>query len=129
MAPSSVVQICLFALDQVVGAVQGNAAVVTDDAAAAVGVGQTGEQTGVAGGAHPLGVGVEYALIVGLAVFAEVTLDLGIQLIAVGVQALLGHADAAVQVDHPLEGGIGLQADDDLVFLINVARGKVVRCR
>ena len=45
--------------DQEVRAVEGEAAVVADDAAAAVGVGQAGDDVAGAGGADPRGVDVE----------------------------------------------------------------------
>ncbi len=51
----------LLVLDQVVDAVQGNAAVVADDAAAAIGIGQAGDDVAVAASPHLGGVGIEHA--------------------------------------------------------------------
>src|SRR5690625_7689781 len=54
--------------DQGVGAVQGQAPVVADDAAAAIGIGQTGDDVVGAGGADPRGVDVGGRVVVGPAV-------------------------------------------------------------
>ena len=54
----------LLGLDQPVDAVERDAAIVADDAAAAVGVGQTGDDAGLAA-LHDLGrIGVEHAVVV-----------------------------------------------------------------
>ena len=75
--PNSLVQLGLlgaFGLDQPVDAVERNAAVVADDAAAPVGVGQAGDEARAARGADRRRVRVEHAVVVGLAVARE---DLG----------------------------------------------------
>ncbi|MGC0352247.1 hypothetical protein RKD34_007827 [Streptomyces sp. SAI-218] len=113
----------LLRLDQPVGAVQRHAPVVADDPAAAVGVGQTGDDADLAGGAHGGGVGVEDAVVVGLAVGAEDLGDEGVGLVAVGLQAVLHHADAAIGHDRALERGVGLESDDQFAVPVDVARG------
>ena len=95
-------EIVLFLLDQAVDAVQRNAAIVADDAAAAIGVGQTGEQADVTGNTGALGVGVKDTFVVGLAVLGEVALDGRIELVAVLLERRLCHAHAAVQVYNAL---------------------------
>ena len=62
----------------------------------------------------------------GLAVFAEVSGNFGIQLVAVLLQGGLGHAGAAVEIDDPLEGGVRLKPYDDLIFLVDIAGGEIV---
>ena len=119
-------QVLLLLLNEEIGAVQGHPAVVAHQTATAIGIGQTGEQASGTGQTGALGVGVKHALVVGLAVEAEVALDLGVQLVAVLVEGGLGHAHAAVQVDNALEGGVGLETHNDLVFLVNVAGLEVV---
>ena len=110
----------LLVLDQAVNAIQGNTAIVADDTAAAIGIGQTGDDMAVAAGTHLGGVGIKYAGIVGLAVGGEELLHLRIQVIAVILAGLLGHADAAVGHEGALKGLIGLEADDGLLLLIQV---------
>ena len=120
------VQILLLLFNKEVSAVQRDTAVVAHNAAAAIGVGQAGEQTGVAGVPGTLGIGVKDALVMGLAVEAEVALDLRVQMVAVLLQGGDGVANAAEGVDDALERGIGLEAHNDLGVLVNVAGGKVV---
>ena len=104
--------------DQGVDAVEGDAAVVADDAAAAVAVGQTGDDVSGAAGAHLRGVGVEHAGVVRLALVGVEVDDLGIDLVAVLGSGLAGDADAAVDVQGALERGVGLQADDGLALRV-----------
>ena len=61
----------------------------------------------------------------GFSVLGKVATNLGIQLIAIGRQALLGRAHASVQIHHSLQGRVGLQTDDHLVLLVNVAGLKI----
>ena len=70
----------LLALDQPVDAVERHAPVVADDAAAAVGVGQPGEDVRAAARADVGGVGVEHALVVRLPVLGERLDDVRIRL-------------------------------------------------
>ena len=111
----------LLVCDQEVQTVEGDTAVVADDAAAAIGIGQTGDDAGTAGTQHVFGVGVEHALIVCAAVFAEHTLNFRIDLVAVFFERLGGHADAAKRHHRPLQRLVGLQTDNLFAFLINIA--------
>ena len=110
----------LLVLDQAVNAIQGNTAIVADDTAAAIGIGQTGDDMTVAAGTHLGGVGIKYAGIVGLAMDGEELLDFGIEMIAVILAGLLCHTDPAVGHQGTLEGLIGLEADDGLLLLIQI---------
>ena len=72
---------------------------------------------------HDLGrVGVEHAVVVGLAILREGLVDLRIGLEPGRLQARLDHAQAAEREDRALERLVGLQADDDLVVAVDVAR-------
>ena len=70
--------------DEPVDAVQGDAAVVADDAPAAVGVGQPGDDVRAAAGEDLGGVGVEDAVVVRLAVLGEDLFDRRVGFVAVG---------------------------------------------
>ncbi len=70
-AVAAVGKVVLLGLDEVIDAVQGYAAVVTDDTAAAIGVGQTGDDVAVACLLHLGGVGIEHSLIMGAGVIGE----------------------------------------------------------
>ena len=109
--------VALLELDQRGDTVQGHAAVVADDAAAAVGVRQTGEDLVVAGDLDVLGVDAEDAVVMGLAVLGEDLLDLRVRLLAGLLDGLLDHAPAAVRHHRTLAGDVGLQADNDVVDL------------
>ncbi len=108
--------------DQLVDAVQGHAAVVADDAAAAVRVRQAGDDVRAAGGADVRRVDVEDALVVRLAVLGEDLLEVLVDRVAVRLQRALDHAPATVRHDRALERGIGLQPDDQLGLAVDVAR-------
>ena len=111
----------LLGLEQAIDAVERDAAIVADDAAAAIGIGKAGDDAGLAA-PHDLGrVGVEHAVVVRLAVFRERLVHLRIGLEAGGLQARLDHAQAAIREDRALERLVGLQADDDLVVAVDVA--------
>ena len=116
-AVAAVGEIFLLELDQGIDAVQGHAAVVAHDATAAVGVGQTGDDVGVAGSLHLRGVGIEHSLVVGAGVVGKDLVQLLAGLIAVGGAGLLCHLDAAVGHECTLQGLVGLQADDLLQIL------------
>ena len=107
----------LLIADEEVHAVERHAAVVADDAATAVAVGQAGDDMGGAAGAHLGLVDVEHALVVRLTLVGVDVHDLGVDLVAVLRGGLAGDADAAVHVQGALEGLIGLQADDLLQIL------------
>ena len=116
-AVAAVVQIVLLCLDQIVDAVEGYPAVVADNPAPAVGVGQAGDDVAMAGLLHLGGVGVKDGLIVGAGVLGEDFVQFLAGLVAVGRAGLFRHLDAAVGHEGPLEGLVGLEADDLLQIL------------
>ena len=69
------------------------------------------------------GVGVEDRLVVRLPVLGEGLDHVRIWRVAVRLQRTDHHAEAAVRHDGALQRRVGLQADDDLVVLVDVARG------
>ncbi len=111
-----------FILDQEIQAVEGDTTIVADDAPAPVGIGQAGDDRRAAGAQHVVRIGVEHALVVGAAIFAENPLDFRVDLVAVLFQRLRRHADAAERHQRALEGLVGLQADDLFQLLVDVAR-------
>ena len=115
--------ILLLLLDEAIHAVQRHAAVVTDDAAAAVSIRQAGQQTNVTRFTNVLGVCGEYAVVVGLVVL-ELLLNLGRNLVAVLLARITDHTHAAERIACTLERLIGLQADDNLVVLVEIARAE-----
>ena len=111
----------LLGFDESVDAVERHTAVVADNAAAAVGVREPGDDAGAAG-LEDLGrVGVEDAVVVGLPVLREGLLHDGVDLEAVGLEPGLDHAEAAVREDRALERRVRLQPDDQLVLAVDVA--------
>ena len=95
-------------LDQLVHAVKGHAAVVADNAAAAVGIGETGDDVGGTRGANARSVNIEDRIIVGLAVLREDVLDPLLRLQARLADGRLHHTPAAVGHHGALERGISL---------------------
>ena len=116
-AVAAVGEVLLLELDQCIDAVQGHAAVVAHDAAAAVGVRQAGDDVGVAGRLHLRGVGIKHSLIVGAGIIGKDLVQLLAGLVAVGGASLLCHLDAAVGHEGALEGLVGLQTHDLLQIL------------
>ncbi len=116
------VLLLLLALEQPVDAVEGDAAVVADDAAATVGVGKAGDDPGAAGRHDVRRVGVEDPVVVSLAVLGEDLGDCRVGLVAIRLQAGLDHAVAAVGHDGALERCVCLQSDNQLVGLVDVPR-------
>ena len=107
--------------NQLVRAVQGHAAVVPDDAAAAVGVRKSGDDAGGAGGADVGGVGVENALVMRLAYLVENIRRFFAHLEPVGFKGLLGHAQAAEGHQGAFQGSVRLEAHHHFQLLVNVA--------
>ena len=113
----------LLVLDQPVDPVEGDAAVVADDSAASVRVGQAREHVRTPAAPHVGGVGIEHRFVVRLPVLGERLDDVRIGFVAVGLERIDDHAEAAVRHDGALQRRIGLKADDDLVLAVDVARG------
>ncbi len=113
-----------FALDfeQPIDPVKRHSPVVADDTSAPVGIRKAGDDPGPSGAHDFRGVGVEHAVIVGLAVFREGLVHGRIGSEPGGLQACLDHAQAPVRENCPLERLIGLETHDDLVVAIDKAR-------
>ena len=120
------VELAYFVGHEEVDAVEGDAAVVADDAATAVSIRQTGQYAGFAAAADVRGIDVKYALVVGFAVFGEGFGDLLVQRGFVDAAGIHDHLDAAVGHDGAFQRLIGLQADDDFKVFVDVARGVAV---
>ena len=71
---------------------------------------------------HLVGIDVEDGVVMG-GLVAELRLHEVGKLVAVRLARLPRHADAAEGVDAPLQGRVRLQADDELVFPIDIPRG------
>jgi len=111
----------LLALDEPLDAVERDPAVVADDPATAVGVGKTRQDVRLATAPDVVGIGVEHAVVVGPAIFAEDLHDARVRLPAVRLQRGDDHPEPAVRHDGPLQRRLRLEADDDLVFTIDIA--------
>ncbi len=111
----------LLDLQQPVDAVKRDAAIVADDAAAAVGIRKPGDDAGPSA-IHDLGrIRIEHAVIVRFAVFREGLVHQRIGFEACRLDAGLDHPQSAVGEDRPLERLVGLKADDDFVVAIDIA--------
>ena len=86
----------LFLRDEEVNPVQRHTAVVADDAAAAVRIGQPRNDLIFAHSPHLGGIRVVHRLIVSLTVFVEDLIPFRIRRVAVSRAGFFGHADAAV---------------------------------
>ena len=112
--------------DQEVRAVERESAVVANNAAAAVGIGKTGDDVRATCCADARGVDVEHAIVVGLAVPGEDLLDIRIRFLAGFLDRGLNHAPATEGHHRALEGNVGLKADDDVIVFADVASGEGV---
>ena len=70
------------------------------------------------------GIRVEDALVVRLPVLGERLHHVRVGLVAVGLEGAEHHPETAVRHDGALERGLGLEPDDDLVVLVDVARAR-----
>ena len=109
--------------DEAVCAVEGNTTIVTDDAATAVGIRQTGNDAGGTSGTNAGGVGIKHAFVVGLAGGLEHVERLLAHLEAVAFQGLLGHTKTAEGHEGALQRGICLQTNNCFKVLIDIACG------
>ena len=94
-AAAAVSHVFFFLGDQEIDTVERDAAVVTNDAAAAIGIRQTRNDLVFTGKTHFRRIGVIDTLIVRLVVFGENLVEFRIGLIAVRFAGLLSHFDAA----------------------------------
>ena len=111
----------LLLLHQSSYAIEWHAPVISDDASAAVGIGQAGKDVRTAAGADVRGIGVKDPFVVCFAILRERLDDSRTRLEAVGFQGIEDHAQAAVRHDRSFQRRFGLQADDHLIVLVDVA--------
>ena len=116
-AAAAVGEVLALLLNEEIEAVERHAAVVADDAAAAISIRQARDDVAMARLAHLRRIGIEDGLIVGLVVLREDLVELGIHLIAVRRSGLLRHADATVRHERTLERLVRLEADHLLQIL------------
>src|SRR5262245_58485056 len=120
----TVIQLLFLSLlvgDEKVHAVERNPAVVADDAPAAVRIRQTSDDAQRPGFPDVWRVGVEHPIVVRLAVLGEDLAYGRVWLVAIRCEARRDHTPTAERHDRPLEWCVGLQADDDLALLVDVA--------
>ena len=120
----TVVQFCFLALlvlDEEIDAVEGDPAIVSNDAAAPIGIRQARDESRRSGFPDFRRIGVEHAVVVGLAILGEDLADFRIGGVAIGFEARGDHAPAAERHDRALERRVGLQADDDFIVLVDIA--------
>ena len=108
-------------LKEAVGAVQRDTTVIADDAAAAVGVRESGDDARLAAPHDFRRVGVEDAVVVGLAPMREGLMHGRVGGEAGSRQPGLHHAQPAGGEDRALEGLVGLQANNHLVLTVDIA--------
>ena len=114
--------LCALGIEQPLDAIERDAPIVADDPTTAVGVRKAGNDAGPAALHDFRRVGVEHAVVVGLAVFRERFMHLRVGRETGRLQARLDHAQAAIGEYGPLERLVGLQADDRLIVLVDVSR-------
>ena len=111
----------LLIFDQQVNAVECDSAVITDDSAAAVCIGQTCQDRGFSCKTHLGCVSIENALIMRFSVLRKDFDDFRIDLIAVFSASILRHSDAAERLQRTLERLVCLETDDFFKILVQVA--------
>ena len=105
-------EIALLERDEMIDAIERDTAVVAHDSPASVGVGQPRNDVAAACRADFLRVGVKDRRIVRLVIFRKDLVELRADLVAVVLECLLCHADAAVGHERLLERLVRLQSDD-----------------
>ena len=106
--------------DQLVHAVERDAAVVADDAATPIGIRQPGDNAGFPAGPNLRRVKIEHRVVMRLAVFGEGLAHRRVDLAAAGFESVLDHAESTRGHDRAAERLIGLEANDDFVFTVQV---------
>ena len=109
-------------LDKTGDAIESNAAIIADNAAAAIGVWQTCQDVGAATLPYVRSVSVENSIIVGLAILREALDDMRVGRLSICLQRTHNHSKATVRHNGPLERRLSLKTNDDLIVSIDVAR-------
>ncbi len=103
------------------GAIERHATVVADDASTSVCIGESRDDARTSCRQHLLVVCREHSLVVRLAVARKDLPGHRVQLVAIGIQRVLHHADASFREDAPFQRCIGLQPYHHLVLPVNVS--------
>ena len=128
-AVTIVQEILLLERDEVIDAVERDAAVVAHDAPAPIGVGQSRDDVAAACRADLVRIRVKNCLIVRLMVLCKDLVKLRADLVAVVLKSLLRHADAAVRHKCLLQRFVCLEADHLFkVFMCGIDIARAV-CR
>ena len=109
----------LFLLDEIVDAIEGDAAVVADEAAAGGVVREGGEDVSGAEFADLRGVEVENGVVVGWENGEDFVVDFGAGAEAVGFEGAADISDAFAVHDGTLEKAVGLEAGDESIVFGN----------
>ena len=120
-AVAAVGQVFGFFLNQEIDAVERDAAVVADDAAASIGIRQAGDDLVVARLLHLRRIRHENALVVGRRILGENLMQLRVRLIAVVLAGFLRHLDAAERHERALERLVGLKTHNLFQVLVGFA--------
>ena len=110
-----------FVFHQVVDTVNGDTTVVTDDTTTAVGVWQTGQNTGFTAAQDVRSINVEHALVVRFTVFGEDFFDHRVQLAVIRFAGTFDHFDATERDKSTFQWSFSLQTNDFFQRLVNVA--------
>ena len=124
----------LFALDfldleQSIDAIECDAAIVAYDAPPPVSIRQAGDNSRFPAPHDLRRICVEHAVVVRLSIFRKCFVDLRVGFKPRGLEPCFDHTQTAVGEDRTLERLIGLQAYDDFVVAVDVARFVSQQCR
>ena len=114
-------ELCQFVFHQVVDTVQRNATVVTDDTATAIGIWQTGQNARFTAVQNVFGVNIEYALVVGFAVFGEDFFQHWVQLAVIRFAGTFNHFNTTKRDDCAFQWCFSLQTNDFLKGFVDIA--------
>ena len=95
-------------------------AVVADDPASRISVGKSRNYSHVSRRPHLVGINAEHAVVVRGTIFELGLYKIG-HFIAVSVARLFAHSLACERIDGALERRIRLQADDDILFFVDIS--------
>ena len=106
--------------NQMIHTVKRHAAIVADNAASAISVGQSRDHMALAGGAHFISICTEHTVVVGGAE-AEFFFHLIRKLVAVCLASLARHTDAAKGIHTAAKRATRLHTNNQFVFFVNIA--------
>src|SRR6516162_7387434 len=115
------VPLFFFGFDQAVDAVQRNAAVIADNPAPTISIGQAGDDAGLPASHDFRRVGVEDAVVMRLAIFSESLVNRWVSFKTSGLEPRFDHAQAAKRKYCPFERLVGLQSNNHFVGFVDIA--------